>query len=97
MDEVIIKQFEQPDEVRAFEKGRFEIVRIGGLTIGRATYEPGWKWSEHVRPLAGTDFCEVAHVGLVVSGRATAAMIGGDVVELNAGMLFHVPANPHDS
>lgn len=92
MDEVIIKQFEQPDEVRVFEKGRFEIVRIGGLTIGRATYEPGWKWSEHVRPLAGTEFCDVEHVGLVVSGRATAAMIGGAVTELRPGMLFHVPA-----
>jgi quercetin dioxygenase-like cupin family protein len=97
MDEVIIKHFEQPDEVRVFEKGRFEIVRIGGLTIGRATYEPGWKWSEHVGPLAGTEFCEVEHVGLVVSGRATAAMIGGQVVELSAGMVFHVPAHAHDS
>jgi hypothetical protein len=97
VDEVIIKQFEQADEVRVFEKGRFEIVRIGGLTIGRATYEPGWKWSEHVRPLAGTEFCDVEHVGLVVSGRATAAMIGGDTVELSAGMLFHVPARAHDS
>ena len=98
MDEVIIRQFEKADEVRVFEKGRFEIVRIGGLTIGRATYEAGWKWSEHVRPLAGTEFCEVAHIGLVVSGRATAAMmIGGDTVELSAGMLFHVLARAHDS
>src|ERR1044071_1289455 len=53
MDNVLIKRFEEPDEVREFEKGRFEVVHIGGITIGRATYEPGWKWSEHVRPLAG--------------------------------------------
>ena len=97
MNEVILKRFEAPDEVREFEKGRFEIVRLGGMTIGRATYQPGWKWSEHVRPLAGTEFCEVAHVGLVLSGRATAAMMGGETVELAPGSLFHVPAAPHDS
>ena len=97
MDEVMLKRFEQPDETREFERGRFEIVRVGGLTIGRATYQPGWKWSEHVAPLAGTPFCEVEHVGLVVSGRAVAAMVGGEVVELAPGSVFHVPASPHDS
>jgi len=54
MPAVLLKRFENPDGVRTFAKGRFEIVRIGGLTIGRATYEPGWKWSEHVSPIAGT-------------------------------------------
>ena len=97
MLDVILRRFEEPDEVREFEKGRFEIVHIGGLTIGRATYQPGWKWSEHVRPLAGTEFCEVEHVGLVLSGRATAAMIGGSVVELTPGTMFYVPAASHDS
>ena len=97
MLDVIVRRFEEPDEVREFEKGRFEVVHIGGLTIGRATYQPGWKWSEHVRPLAGTEFCDVEHVGLVLSGRATAAMIGGEVVELAAGDVFHVPAASHDS
>ena len=48
MLEVILKRFENPDEDRVFEKGKLEIVRIGGMTIGRATYQPGWKWSEHV-------------------------------------------------
>jgi hypothetical protein len=48
MYEVILKRFEKPDEVRTFEKGKFELVHLGGMTIGRATYEPGWKWSEHV-------------------------------------------------
>jgi hypothetical protein len=79
MDEVILKRFEQPDEIREFEKGKFEIVRIRALTIGRATYQPGWKWSEHVSPLAGTAFCEVEHFGMVMSGRSTAAMVGGEV------------------
>lgn len=97
MNEVILKRFEEPDEVREFERGRFEVVRVGGLTIGRATYQPGWKWSEHVAPLAGTPFCEVEHVGLVVSGAAAAAMLGGEVAELTPGTLFHVPASPHDS
>ena len=94
---VILKRFEEPDETRLFEKGKFEIVRIGGLTIGRASYEPGWKWSEHVSPTAGTDFCEVEHVGMVLSGRAAAAMQDGKVAELTPGTLFYVPADPHDS
>ncbi len=96
-NEVILKRFEQPDETREFELGKFEVVRIGGLTVGRATYRPGWKWSEHVAPLAGTPFCEVEHVGLVVSGRAVAAMADGRVVELTPGSLFYVPPEPHDS
>jgi hypothetical protein len=53
---VILKRFDQPDEIREFEKGKFQTVRIGDLVIGRATYQPGWKWSEHVSPLAGTIF-----------------------------------------
>ena len=86
MLDVILKQFEAPDETLVFEKGKFEIVRIGGMTIGRATYEPGWKWSEHVSPVAGTSFCEVEHVGMVLSGRATAAMKTGSVVELTRAL-----------
>ena len=53
MLEVILKRFEKPDEVRTFEKGKFEVVRIGGMTIGRATYAPGWKWSLYVGPSLG--------------------------------------------
>ena len=97
MLDVILKRFETPDETRLFDKGKFEIVQIGGVTIGRATYEPGWKWSEHVGPIVGTEFCEVPHVGMVLSGTATAAMKDGEVVELTPGSLFYVPAAPHDS
>ncbi len=97
MLEVIRKTFERPDEVREMAKGRFEIVRLGGLTIGRATYQPGWKWSEHVGPTVGATRCSVEHVGLVLSGAATAAFDDGRVVELAAGQLFHIPAVPHDS
>ena len=99
MVDVILKRFEKPDEVRTFEKGKFEVIRIGGMTIGRATYEPGWKWSEHVGPSVGKKHCDVEHVGLVVAGTATAAIEGQKVVELKAGDLFYIPPGPpgHDS
>ena len=97
MHEVILKRFENPDEVRLFEKGRFEIIGIGGMTIGKATYEPGWRWSQHVSPTAGTLFCEVEHVGMVISGRAAAAMKDGEVYELVPGTIFYVPPIAHDS
>lgn len=97
MLEVILKSFETPDETRVFEKGRLEIVRIGGMVLGRASYEPGWRWSEHVSPIAGTPLCEVEHVGMVLSGRAMAAMNDGTEVELTAGSLFYVPPIAHDS
>ncbi|HZE74494.1 MAG TPA: cupin domain-containing protein [Gemmatimonadales bacterium] len=96
MLEVIIKRFEQPDEVREMEKGRFELVQVGGLTIGRATYEPGWRWSEHVGPLVGADRCTVEHVGLVLEG-TVAVSFDDRVIALRAGELFHIPAVPHDS
>jgi quercetin dioxygenase-like cupin family protein len=95
--EVILRRFETPDETRVMEKGKFEVVHIGGLTVGRATYEPGWRWSEHVGPTVGTTRCTVAHVGLVVSGTATAALEDGRVFELRAGDLFHIPQMAHDS
>ena len=94
---VILKRFETPDEVRHFEKGKLEIVRIGGMTVGRASYEPGWKWSVHVSPLAGTPFCEVEHVGMVLAGKAMAAMQDGAEAVLSAGSLFYIPPEPHDS
>ncbi len=93
---VILKRFEQPDEVRTFEKGKFEIVRIGGMTIGRATYEPGWRWSQHVGPATGAASCSVEHVGIVVSGQATAAMDNGTITEMHPGDVFHI-APEHDS
>jgi quercetin dioxygenase-like cupin family protein len=79
-----------------FEKGRLEIVRLGGMTLGRASYEPGWQWSRHVGRAAGSR-CTVEHVGLVLAGTAAVAFDDGRVIELRAGSLFHVPAVPHDS
>jgi quercetin dioxygenase-like cupin family protein len=95
--EVILKRFDSPDETRIMERGKFEIVRIGGVVVGRATYEPGWRWSEHVGPSVGTSRCSVEHVGLVLSGTATAAFEDGRVFELRPGSLFHIPPVPHDS
>ena len=94
---VILKRFEQPDEIRTMTRGRFELVRLGGLTIGRATYEPGWRWSRDVGPGLGLALCPVEHVGMVLSGCATAAFADGTVTELRAGSLFYIPPIPHDS
>lgn len=95
--DVVLKRFESPDEIREMTLGRFEIVHLGGLTIGRATYQPGWKWSVHVGPGLGLARCPVEHVGMVIAGEATAAFDDGRVVPLRAGELFHIPAVPHDS
>jgi quercetin dioxygenase-like cupin family protein len=97
MFDVVQKRFESPDEVRVFAKGRLEVVKLGSMVLGRATYEPGWKWSLHVGPGVGAPRCTVEHIGLVVSGVATVAFEDGRVVELREGSLFHVPAVPHDS
>ena len=96
MYDVILKRFEQPDEVRTFEKGKFELVRLGGMTIGRATYEPGWIWSQHVGRATGAKSCSVEHVGLVISGCATAAMDDGRIIEMKEGDLFYIEPG-HDS
>ena len=97
MLDVVLKRFENPDDVRLFERGKLEIIRIGGMTVGRATYQPGWKWSEHVSPIAGTPFCEVEHVGMVISGIATVASPDGEIHEMGPGTVFYVPPVPHDS
>jgi glyoxylate utilization-related uncharacterized protein len=94
---MVLRAFEKPDEIREFEKGRFEVVRIGGTTLGRATYQPGWRWSLHVGPNMGETRCGVEHLGYVVSGVATAAFADGRVVEMKEGQLFYIPPEPHDS
>lgn len=96
MDDVLLKRFESPDEVRTFDKGKFEVVHAGGMTIGRASYEPGWKWSVAVGAALGKKSCDVEHVGIVVSGCATAAMDDGRVFEMRAGDVFYIPPG-HDS
>lgn len=95
--ETILKRFDEPDEVREFDKGRFELVTVAGRVFGRATYEPGWKWSLHVGPQAGKRLCEVEHLGMVLSGHAVAAFEDGRIDELTPGTLFYIPPVPHDS
>jgi hypothetical protein len=94
--ETVLRRFDAPDEVREFSKGRFELVTLGGMTIGRATYQPGWRWSVDVGAATGEALCQVEHVGMVVSGKATAAMADGTIHEMRAGDLFYVPPG-HDS
>jgi hypothetical protein len=96
MFEVILKRFDAPDETRTFSKGKFDLIRVGGMEIGRATYEPGWKWLIDVGPTVGATSCQVEHVGMVVSGCATAAMENGRVVKMKAGDFFYI-APGHDS
>lgn len=95
--DVILKRFETADELREFPKGQFEVIHIGGMTIGRATYKPGWKWSDDVGDALGEAFCNVEHVGMVVSGQATASMKDGKTVVMKPGDVFYVPPHPHDS
>jgi len=72
-----IKRFEAPDDTRAFELGTFDLVTIAGSTLGRASYEPGWRWSTHVGAMTGEDLCSVEHVGIVITGRAAVRMGDG--------------------
>ena len=94
--DVILKRFEEPDQTLTFEKGKFELVSLGGMAIGRASYEPGWRWSEHIGKARGEKFCMVEHVGIVVSGKSGLSMQDGTVKEMKAGDVFYV-APGHDS
>ena len=66
--DIIVKNFDNLMKIRKFEKGKFELVNLPTMTIGKAIYEPGWKWSNDVSLLSGTKFCEVEHLGMVLSG-----------------------------
>lgn len=94
--ELEIRRFDRPDEARTFDHGSFEILHVGGMTIGRAVYGPGWRWSEHVAPTAGTPTCQVEHLGMVVSGQAAIGMDDGREVIVGPGDVFAVPQG-HDS
>ena len=95
MDLTLIN-FDDPTETRTFEKGRFEVYEVGPVTLGRATYDPGWRWSHHVGPGTGETSCPVEHVGLVLSGRAAGKMDDGTERVMAPGDFFHVPPG-HDS
>jgi quercetin dioxygenase-like cupin family protein len=96
MPELETKSLDSPDETRPFEKGRAEIVTLGAMTVGRAVLEPGWRWSEHVKPIVETDSCQVAHTGYVVSGRLKVVMDDGSEGEAGAGDAYVIPPG-HDA
>ncbi len=90
------KSFGNPEEVRRFDKGHMEVLTLNGATVGRATFEPGWKWSECVRAIAGTDSCQVAHLGYVLSGRMHVVMNDGTEGDAGPGDVFEI-APGHDA
>ncbi len=92
-----VKKFTVPDEVRPFEgKGQAEVVQLAGHAVAKGTFEPGWKWSENVKPIAGTDSCQTAHFAYVLSGSMRVFMDDGSEVEVNAGDVVAIPPG-HDA
>jgi quercetin dioxygenase-like cupin family protein len=90
------KSHDAPDETRTPPKTRVEVVRLEGFTIGRFTFEPGWRWSECIKPVAGTDSCQVSHVGYAVSGRATIRLADGTEQTIGPGQSYTIPPG-HDA
>jgi len=91
MKKLEAKSMNRPDEVRSFDKGKVELVKIGGATVGRAIFQPGWKWSESVKPLAQTQSCEAPHFQYHVSGTLRVKMDDGTEVDLKAGDVSLLP------
>ena len=90
------KNFASPDEVRPMAgKGHIEIVKLGDGVVGKATFEPGWRWSKHVKPIAGTESCQATHLGYVISGHQKVALDNGSELELGPGDVFAIPPG-HD-
>ncbi|MGE0601175.1 MAG: cupin domain-containing protein [Dehalococcoidia bacterium] len=90
------KTLNKPDETRRFEKGRVEVVSIGGGTVGKGTFEPGWKWSTHVKPIAKTEWCQAPHFQYQISGRLHIVMEDGTEFETAAGDVARIPPG-HDA
>lgn len=91
-----LKSMLEPDEVREFEKGRLELVKVHGQIVGRATLEPGWRWSAHVKPHVGTKWCEAGHFQYQISGTLKVKMEDGTERTTRAGDVFFIPPN-HDA
>jgi quercetin dioxygenase-like cupin family protein len=98
MAKLVTKRFESSDDVRPFQdgKGMLQMIEIEGLPVGRGTFEPGWRWSDHVKPIAGTDLCEAPHSGYVLSGHMTVRMADGSETNLEPGDLISIPPG-HDA
>jgi class 3 adenylate cyclase len=95
MADVISKTFEKPDEVVEFPKIRTRIVELGDLTVGESVSEPGWRWSEHIQPTVGGDWCQARHVGFVISGTLGIDFMDGTSISFGPGDVFDVPPG-HD-
>lgn len=91
-----MKSLKKPDETRTFEKGKIDVVQIGGGTVGQATFEPGWKWSTHVKPIAGTDLCQAPHFMYQSAGRMKVVMADGSEFESGPGDVVVIPPG-HDA
>ena len=89
-------EFDSPDETRTPEKTRIDLVRVGPTTAGRFAFQPGWRWSECIRPVAGTDSCQNRHVGVVVSGRLAVRHEDGTELELAPGDAYLIEPG-HDA
>jgi hypothetical protein len=85
------KSLSTPDEVRKFPKGKLELSTVGGVTFGRATFEPGWKWTESVKPIAKTESCLLPHTQYVISGRLRVRMDDGSETEYGPGDVGVIP------
>lgn len=85
------KSLNKPDETRTFPKGRLELVTLGGVTFGRATFQPGWKWTEVMRPIAKTDACQAPHTNYMISGRMHVKMDDGTEKEFGPGDVGIIP------
>ncbi len=91
-----VKNFDRPDDIREFPHGRLELINIGGVIVGRSTLEPGWRWSEALKPMAKTESCEAAHFGYLVSGTMRVRMDDGTEFECKAGDVCLI-APGHDA
>lgn len=85
------RRFSEPTDVRAFPRGRVEVVELDDTVVGRMVYEPGWRWSVDVKPLAGTDACQYHHIGVTLSGRLRVQMPDGTELEIGPGDVFEIP------
>ncbi len=90
------KSLDSPDETRPFAKGKVEVVNLGGVTIGRATFQPGWRWSESLKPIVGTNSCQVFHTGYMISGRMRVKMDDGTEQEFGPHDAVVIPPG-HDA
>ena len=96
MPGVQARDFESPDETRTPDKTKVDIVRMGATTVGRFVFEPGWRWSECIKPVAGTDSCQVRHVGIAESGRIAVKHDDGTELEIGAGDAYIIEPG-HDA